>query len=388
MPRLIWCMLTLGAFGTGLAIASLHYSAATRVPAEPLAAVADWQRQVTVLQGHIRTQDAELTTLRQQVQILSEIPPGAEPVAPPGPRPRRPKPQKSRVPVPAKMPEETAASTPTAAAPSAPTEPAALTRLRQYLEETEGMGPQERRGRVRALVDELRAMGEPAVTALLQVLETGDNSRERRTAATLLGALQEVRALPALQEVLEREQDLMTRRAAANGLRLLQMPETIPVFSAVLADKQDDRFVRMSAAYGLAQLGEAQGVTGLMQIFDEAEQDGRGRFVAFRALTSLNDPAALPLMRQLTVSDADVSYRVAAMRFLAEHGDKEALPLLQQVLNSPREQPSVLEAAAQSHAAITSGQPPAKGVGATVPRDTGAGTRGGSFELPGLTRGR
>ena len=250
------------------------------------------------------------------------------------------------------------------------------------------MGPQERRGRVRALVDELRAMGEPAVTALLQVLETGDNSRERRTAATLLGTLQDVRALPALQEVLEREQDLMTRRAAANGLRLLQMPETIPVFSTVLADKQDDRFVRMSAAYGLAQLGEDQGVTGLMQIFDEAEQDGRGRFVAFRAMMSLNDPAALPLMRQLTVSDADVSYRVAAMRFLAEHGDKEALPLLQQILHSSREQPSVLEAAAQSHAAISSGQVPAKSVGTTVQRDTGSGTRGESLELPGVTRGR
>src|SRR5262245_5733085 len=360
MPRLIWCMLTVGAFGTGLAIASLHYSSAPQVPAEPLAAVADWQRQVAVLQGHIRTQEAELTTLRQQVQMLSEFPPVVEPAALPLPRPRRTKPQKSRVPAPAKMPEETVAPAPTAEVSSPSTEQAALTRLRQYLEETEGTGPQERRGRVRVLVDELRAMGEPAVTVLLQTLETGDNSRERRTAATLLGALQDVRALPTLQEVLEREQDLMTRRAAANSLRLLQMPETIPVFSAVLADNQDDRFVRMSAAYGLAQLGEAQGVTGLMQIFDEAEQDGRGRFVAFRALTSLNDPAALPLMRQLPVPDADVSYRVAAMRFLAEHGDKEALPLLQQVLNSPREQPSVLEVAAQSHAAITSGQPPAK----------------------------
>ena len=388
MPRLIWCMLIVGAFGTGLAIASLHYSAAPRVPAEPLAAVADWQRQVTVLQGQIRIQEAELTALRQQVQMLSEIPPVVEPAALPAPRPRRTKLHKSRAPASAKIPEETAAPTPTAEAPPAPTEQAALGRLRQYLEETEGMGPQERRGQIRALVDELRAMGEPAVPALLQALETGDNSRERRTAATLLGALQDVRALPALQEVLERDQDLMTRRAAANGLRLLQMPETIPVFSTVLADKQDDRFVRMSAAYGLAQLGEAQGVTGLMQLFDEAEQDGRGRFVAFRALTSLNDPAALPLMRQLTVSDADVSYRVAAMRFLAEHGDKEALPLLQQVLNSSREQPSVLEAAAQSHAAIISGQVPAKDVGTTVRRDTGSGTRGGSLELPSLTRGR
>jgi HEAT repeats len=360
MPRLIWCMLTVGAFGTGLAVASLHYSSAPQVPAEPLAAVADWQRQVAVLQDQIRTQEAELTILRQQVQMLSEVSPVVEQAALPAPRLRWPKPQKSRAPAPAKMPEETAVPPPSAEAPSAPTEQAALSRLRQYLEETEGMGPQERRGRGRALVDELRAMGEPAVTVLLQTLETGDNSRERRTAATLLGALQDVRALPALQEVLERDQDLMMRRAAANGLRLLQMPETIPVFSTMLADKQDDRFVRMSAAYGLAQLGEAQGVTGLMQIFDEAEQDGRGRFVAFRALTSLNDPAALPLMRQLAVSDADVSYRVAAMRFLANHGDKEALPLLQLVLNSPREQPSVLEAAAQSHAVITSGQPPQK----------------------------
>ena len=91
MPHLIWCMLTVGAFGIGLAVASLHYSAATRVPAAPLAAAADWQRQVTMLQGHIRTQDAELTTLRQQVQMLSEIPPGMEPAAPPGSRPRRPK---------------------------------------------------------------------------------------------------------------------------------------------------------------------------------------------------------------------------------------------------------------------------------------------------------
>src|SRR5262249_13778864 len=155
MPRLIWCMLTVGAFGTGLAVASLHYSAATRGPAEPLAAVADWQRQVTVLQGHIRTQEAELTTLRQQGQIRSEIPPVREKAAPPAPRPRRTKPQKSRVPAPAKIPEETAASTPTAAALSPPTERDALTRLRQYLEETEGMGPQERRGRVRALVEEL-----------------------------------------------------------------------------------------------------------------------------------------------------------------------------------------------------------------------------------------
>jgi hypothetical protein len=146
-------MLTVGAFGTDLAIASLHYSFAPRVLVGPLAAVADWQRQVAVLQDQIRTQEAELTILRQQVQMLSEIPPVVEPAALPAPRPRRPKLHKSRVSALAKIPEETAAPTPTAEAPSTLTEQAALTRLRQYLEETEGMGPQERRGRVRALVE-------------------------------------------------------------------------------------------------------------------------------------------------------------------------------------------------------------------------------------------
>jgi HEAT repeat protein len=244
------------------------------------------------------------------------------------------------------------------------------------------MNWQERRGHVRALIEELRAMGEPAVTALLQELEAEGSGRERRAAAALLGSLQDVRVLPALQEVLEREQDLMMRRAAAFGLRQMQAPETIPVLTTLLANPQDDRFVRMSAAYGLAQLGEAQGVTGLMQIFDEAEGDGRGRFLAFQALTSLNDPAALPLMRQLAVSDADVSYRVGAMRFLAEHGDQEALPLLQRVLHSPHEQPSVLDAAAQTHTAIASGQPTAKPRG---PRPR-PGLSEAGLEPPGLTR--
>jgi hypothetical protein len=122
MPRLIWCMLTVGAFGTGLALASLHYSSASQAPAEPLAAVADWQRQVAVLQSHIRTQEAELTTLRQQVQMLSEIPPVVEPAALPLPRSRRTKPQRPRVPAPAKMPEEIAALASTAEASSPPTE--------------------------------------------------------------------------------------------------------------------------------------------------------------------------------------------------------------------------------------------------------------------------
>lgn len=364
MPRLLGFLVVVGSFGTGLATGALHFSAVAPHPAAQQVVVADWQQQVTVLQEQLRTQEAELTALRQRVQTLSEAQPVVGQSVPPVARPTRSEPRETLVPAPGTTLEETEAAPPAAEASPPPTEEAALSRVSKYLEETEGLGERERRAHMRALIRDLRAMGEPAVTALLQTLETAGDSRERRVAATVLGALRDVRALPALQAVVEREEDLMMRRAASYGLRLLQLPETAPVLTSLLANQQDDRFVRLHAAYGLAQLGEAQGVAGLVQIFDEAESDGRGRVLAFRSLMSLNDPAALPLMRQLAVSDADASYRVAAMRFLAAQGDQEALPLLQRVLESPREQPSVLDAAAQTHSAITSGQLPAN-----TPRD-------------------
>lgn len=355
MPRLIWFAVVVGAFGAGLATGWLRHKSALRIPVEQQTVAADWQRQITVLQRHIRTQDAELTSLRQRVQMLSQAQPAVARAAPAVAMPTRMDLQGSLMPPSAQMPQETEEGPAAADTPPSTTEQVVRSRFHQYLAETEGLNPEQRRQRLRALGEELRAMGEPALTALLLELEADGSGRERRAAAALLGTLQDIRALPALQKVLEREQDLLMRRAAAYGMRLLQLPETIPVLSTLLANPQDDRFVRMSAAYGLAQLGDVQGIPGLLQLFDEAEQDGQGRMLAFRALMALNDPTALPLMRQLTVSDADVSYRMAAMRFLAEHGDREALPLLQRVLDSPHEQPSVVDAAARMHAAIASG---------------------------------
>lgn len=231
---------------------------------------------------------------------------------------------------------------------SLPSEEDALAQVYQYLRETEGMGWQERRQRAGALVEALREMGEPAVDALLQILSEGVDSRERVAAARLLGALQDARALPALEEVLETEKDVLLRRAAARGLSRLQISESIPIMENLLGNHQEDRFVRMSAAYGLAMLGQPGGIQGLTRIFYESTEDGRGRYLAFRALTSLNDARALPMMRQLAVSEPELSYRLAAIRFLADQGDQEAIPVLQQVLASPEEQPSILHAAAQA----------------------------------------
>ncbi len=142
---------------------------------------------------------------------------------------------------------------------------------------------------------------------------------------------------------------MLLRRAAAAGLRQLQTPESIPVMEHILANAGDDRFVRLSAAYGLAESGRPLGVIGLTQIFQESAADGRGRDMAFRALTSLNDERPLPFMRQVVASEAEPSYRLRAIQYLTAQGDRQSLPTLQVLMQSPTEQASIRDAAAQAY---------------------------------------
>ncbi len=233
-----------------------------------------------------------------------------------------------------------------------PTVEAALDRFYRYLEATSGangLGGRERWRRARELVEELRGMGDAAAQALMQVLTSGGSADERRAAARLLGTLQVPQSLPLLKDVLEREDDLLLRRAAAIGLRQLQTPEAIPVMQRILANPGEDRLVRLSAAYGLTQSGRPQGVDGLAYIFQESAADGRGREIAFRALASLDDARPLPFMRQVVASDVEPGYRLRAIQYVTAQGDRQALPALQTVMQSPTEQASIRDAAAQAY---------------------------------------
>ena len=227
--------------------------------------------------------------------------------------------------------------------------------LDRFYKLMDAMGDPSSPGRwrqMRDLANELRAMGDAGTKALMQVLANG-SSDDRRAAAQLLGQLQASDALPLLQSILANDEDVLMRRAAAAALRRMDMPETIPAMQAILANLEEDRFVRLSAAYGLAQLGSPLGIAGLEQIFQEANADGRGRDMAFRALTLLNDQAALPFMRQMVTSSAELSYRLQAIRFVATLNDPQALIPLQIVMQSPTEQPSIRDAAALAYASIS-----------------------------------
>jgi hypothetical protein len=233
-----------------------------------------------------------------------------------------------------------------------PTVEAALERFYRYLDTTRGGEGREGWRRARELVDELRSMGDAAGKALMQVLSSGQDSDERRAAARLLGTLQVPQSLPLLRDILENDNDVLLRRAAASGLRQLQTPDSIPVMEHILANGADDRMVRLSAAYGLAEAGRPLGVLGLTQIFNESAVDGRGREMAFRSLASLNDDRAVPFMRGVVVSDVEPGYRLRAIQYLTAQGDRQSLGNLQMLMQSPTEQASIRDAAAQAYRAL------------------------------------
>jgi hypothetical protein len=242
----------------------------------------------------------------------------------------------------------------TTATPTPPTIEAALDRFYKYLEATSagntGEG-RERWQRARQLVEDLRALGDVGAQALMSVLAGGTDSDERRAAARLLGQLQVPQSLGMLKDIVDKDDDLLLRRAAASGIRQLQTPESVPVMERILANPSEDRFVRLSAAYGLAEAGQPQGVAGLTQIFVESTADGRGRDMAFRALAALDDNRALPFMRSVVASQSEPTYRLRAIRYLTAQGDQQSLGTLQALMNSPNEQPSIRDAAAHAYRA-------------------------------------
>lgn len=351
MGRLLWPVALIVTFLVGWAVGGVARNPSGTVPAadNERETVSRLQQQIETLQARLRARDDLVASRQSGATAERRIAPGAtddrlfaQSLA-----------REGRADQPASgPPTERASSTSRTIAPT-PTVQAALDRFYKYLEAMNETTGRERWRQAREMLDELRAMGAPAGQALMQVLSAGNDSDERRAAARLLGQLQVAQALPLLKDVIEKDNDLLLRRAAAAGLRQLQTPESIPVMERILAQPGEDRFVRLSAAVGLAESGKTHGVTGLVQIFEESTADGRGREMAFRALSNLKDDRPLPFMRQVATSQAEPGYRLQAIRYLSAQGDQQALGTLHVLMHSPTEQPSIRDAAAQAYSVIS-----------------------------------
>ena len=67
----------------------------------------------------------------------------------------------------------------------------------------------------------------------------------------------------------------------------------------------------------------------------------------------LSDERSLPFMRDLVNWSAEPGYRLRAIHYVAAQGDRQALPSLRVVMQSPQEQPSIRDAAAQAYATLS-----------------------------------
>jgi hypothetical protein len=350
MSRVVWSSVLVATFIVGWAAG--HVVRTTSPPSREAPAdqetVTRLRQQVETLQARLRAREGTSTTGEAGAPAARETRPGAAAGA--GIASSRTEAGRGADSVMTPAPQRSASAT----AVGTPSVQGALDRFYRYLELVNTTaGGRERWRQAREVIEELRAMGAPAGEALKQVLATGTDSDERRAAARLLGQLQVASALPVLKDVLERDQDVLLRRAAASGLRQLQTPESIPVMERLLAQPGEDRFVRLSAAVGLTDSGKPLGVAALTQIFDEATADGRGRDVAFRALNNLKDERSVPFMRHVAASPVEPGYRLQAIRYLAAQGDQQSLATLHALMHAPNEQPSIRDAAAQAHAAIS-----------------------------------
>ena len=357
MRRLIWPLAVVAAFAVGAAAGGFFKSGAE---VRRLRALVERQEfQLSTLQSRVRVREApgprdavsqSAPRRGQEVRVASL--PAATTEADPSEQQRGPRraggAQRSDLPKDSGSSGSAVPTTPTATPATVQT---ALDRFYRFLDETTGPGP-ARWARTREVTADLRSMGDAGIEALMRVLGNGTSADERRAAAQLLGELQAAQALPLLQSILAQDNDVLLRRAAASALRRLETPDAVPALQALLSNPAEDRFVRMSAAFGLAQLGQAEGVTGLTMIFAESTADGRGRDMAFRSLVSLNDERALPFMRQVAGSTVEPGYRLQAIRFLATQGDRQALGMLQQISQTSSEQPSIRDAASQAYATI------------------------------------
>ncbi|MEJ2597791.1 MAG: hypothetical protein P8Z00_05620 [Anaerolineales bacterium] len=150
-------------------------------------------------------------------------------------------------------------------------------------------------GRAEAVVNELAAMGEQVLPALLHLFYEDDGNSPRQAdcrwwALRVMAEIECPAARDALVHALE-EPDPELRQCALLGLRLQPDERLLPLSPALLAD--GDALIASLAADALIALGELA-TPSLVKILQGAPQAARLR--AVRALARIQDPRTIPVL--------------------------------------------------------------------------------------------
>ncbi|MGH0034343.1 MAG: HEAT repeat domain-containing protein [Myxococcota bacterium] len=199
----------------------------------------------------------------------------------------------------------------------------------------DGENPGRRNSAVEALVD----IGEPAVVALVDTLDSPDVD-VRKFAVDALAGVGSRSALEALLGTLS-DPDPNVRAAAADALGMIGGDESARSLKALAVDGEQDHLVRFSALGALARLDVAVTAAELAPALDQSGL----RAAAFGVLGRMDDPEAVERLRKGVVCGSR-STREAAMqamlRILSVVDGERGEQILAELRESARSEPSLV----------------------------------------------
>jgi HEAT repeat protein len=157
--------------------------------------------------------------------------------------------------------------------------------------------------------------GSKAIEPLFKAMVEGAEFA-RAYAATVLGAIGDIRALPLVVDALA-DSSPKVRLAATQGLRFFREPSTVPGLIRALQDPALE--VRCSAACSLGLIRSAEAVPPLMEFYERGNRESK--VAALHALGYICDPRSLPLARAALL-DKVRKVRDAAKSALAQYDFK------------------------------------------------------------------
>ena len=171
-------------------------------------------------------------------------------------------------------------------------------------------------------------IGDEAIDALVDALETGEFSDLRYKAAWVLGKIGNPRAVEPLGKAMQNDSDYVVREWCAAALDAVGDAGAAPYLVQAM-QKDSSKDVRLRASVALRNLGAAE---ALMELLKALEPETRG--MAVTGLAKLKCEAALGGVASL-LADDDVEVRRRCAAFMGEFASQQVLESLARALKDP-----------------------------------------------------
>jgi hypothetical protein len=162
------------------------------------------------------------------------------------------------------------------------------------------------------LAADLKKLGSKAMEALAALLINSESAQERFLAGALMEQLADPAALPALIRSLQSDHDDMVRRMSSHAMATIGTDAALePLRAAMTGDKEWG--VRVNAAYGVAKLGQADGLKYLEEVWNSPKSPSDQKLAALGGLVHVASPSSAPVFRKILSESTDLTHLIVSI---------------------------------------------------------------------------